>query len=77
MSKEFALDNMIFILVGLILVIYLWLKFDRKAKYQEVFESDGIIYGRMVFNSWIWNINDEFKMGNRINATVNDISLSL
>lgn len=32
-NREFAIVNIVFIAVGMFLVIYLWLKFDKKAQY--------------------------------------------
>ena len=48
-----------FIVVGLIMTLYLWIKYDKKAHYNKIFQEDGIKFGRQLINSWTWNIDDK------------------
>mmetsp|Transcript_10166 Transcript_10166/g.15506 ORF Transcript_10166/g.15506 Transcript_10166/m.15506 type:complete len:115 (+) Transcript_10166:396-740(+) len=59
LKGSFASTNFIFVFCGFFMCLYLWLKFDKKAKFQAIFQTDGIIYSRLVMNSWAWSTNNK------------------
>lgn len=56
----------------------MWVNFDKKAVYQKIFQSDGIIYARNVFNSSIsWNTKDKSRLEQNKSTSANEILLLL
>lgn len=77
LQYSFVLTNFAFGFTGLAVFMYMWIQFDKKAQYQKIFQSDGIIYARQAFNAWSWNINDITLAEQRQNTISNEILLLL
>lgn len=71
------LTNFAFGFVGLAVFMYMWIQFDKKAQYQKIFQSDGIIYARQIFNAWSWNINSLDLADQRQKTIGNEVLLLL
>ena len=41
---HYAFTNMFFVIVGILVCVYLWVKFDKKSKFQSIVQSDGKIF---------------------------------
>lgn len=55
LADAYVLTNFSFAFAGMAICLYMWIQFDKKAQYQKIFQSDGIIFARRVFNSAMWN----------------------
>jgi hypothetical protein len=55
----------------------MWVQFDKKAQYQKIFQQDGIIYARNVFNSATWNTLSPEIMQQKQGTAANEILLLL
>ena len=76
-AYAYALTNAIFSNLGMAISLYLWVKFDERAKYQAIFQEDGIIYARLLFNSWNWNVDNPYEKANKVEYDFNEITLKL
>lgn len=74
---EFAFTNLIFALVGTAYCLYLWVRFYRVAKYQEVFQKDGMQYSRLILNSQAWSTDNSSDFFNRQTSLLNETLLKL
>lgn len=69
--------NFLYGIIGLSGFLYMWVSFDKKALYQKIFQSDGIIYARNVFNSATWNTITDGQMTQNTLTATNEILLLL
>ncbi|CDW88631.1 UNKNOWN [Stylonychia lemnae] len=67
----------LFVIIGLIICLYQWIKFDRQAKYQQIFKKDGIIFARMVLNSWNWSVNEKTQQEDLAESSFNEVLFAL
>ena len=77
LGVAYARTIVIFCFSGLALFMLSWIHFHTRGIYQKIYQEDGVIFARQLFNGWNWGVKSQEECEIRMLNIFNDITLSL